>query len=384
MKNFQTFLYPLKSPTFAPNASDTVSLDSIPSTCLAGITHVLGFLFVPRLTPALTTAPTTQVQMNNLNARITINNGFSNVFDGNFNSARLFEMAENGKLLSPDADAAANGAIMQYARYIPLGPTHFAGSPTDFVFPAAAMRSGSIAVTWNAVTGLSADTTAWNSAVCELYAVCCGIPNEIRVPPAFERQSYAFGTSELIIQGRAAYATLAMQSGNTLLTPTAITAGQIGNVTIDTGRGSLYTVTAQALTQLQYLQSGSGIISELAGEPLSATTDSPKSVNIATPTALVGSVALCQSLVYSGPDMRISKLMVRSDSGLRVRWSGTLTSGMIHAARILSQSQSARAAIAARAVDELKLKIKDFKVKTLSKTPYDGPDEDLMPWTVKV
>lgn len=384
MKNIQTFLYPLRSPTFAANANDTVSLDSIPSTCLSGITHVVGFLFVPRLTPALTTPPTTQVQHNAINARVTINNGFSNVFDGNFNSARLFEMAENGQLSSPDADAAANGAILQYARYFPLGPTNFAGSPSDFVFPAAAMRNGSISVTWNALTGLSADTTAWNSAVCELYAVCCGIPNEIRVPPAFERQSYAFGTNEILIQGKAFYSTLAMQSGNTLLTPTAITAGQVGNVTIDTGRGTLQTITAQALTQMQYLQFKSGVISELAGEPLSAATDSPKSVNITTPTALVGSVALCQSLVYSPEDMRISKLMIRSESGLRIRWSGSLTTGMIHSARILAQSQSARASIAARAVDELGLSIKDFKVKTLSKTPYDGPDADYMPWTVKV
>ena len=82
--------------------------------------------------------------------------------------------------------------------------------------------------------------------------------------------------------------------------------------------------------------------------------------------------------------MRISKLIYTADSGLTLRWTGTQTSATMLYGRILAQSQTSAAGIAARALNKLGLSMKGIKVKTLSKAPYNGPRGEFLPYSVKV
>ena len=208
--------------------------------------------------------------------------------------------------------------------------------------------------------------------------------DEIRIPPAHERNSYVFGAAEYTVQGRALYCTVGLQSGG-LKTPTAITAGQIGNVSVDTGRGAVSAVSAQSLAAFSRYLLMSGDITQLMGEPASVTDHVANEVNAGAPTALQATFAGIQPIIVSPLDSRITKLNYLSESGLRVRWSGSLTTGLVHVGRIVAQPDTARAAIAAKALAELRMNPKGLKAKVLKGDGMSsGPRADFMPYAVKV
>lgn len=236
MKGYQPQLFQLRSPTVAAGQSDTVTLDTLPGLMLDGIAHVLGFLFRARITPTFTTAPTVY-GVNNLVARLTVNNGMNVMFDGSFNSLRFHEILENGGTpLLPDPDTnSGTGNGFYFERVMWLGPNRYAGAPSDFAMPCAAMRNGSIQFNFGSVTQISADTSAYTSSI-EVYAILAPIYGEVRVPALWERNSYSFGAAEYSIQGRAKYGNVAIQAGS-LTTVTTLAAGNLVALTIDTGKG---------------------------------------------------------------------------------------------------------------------------------------------------
>lgn len=382
MKSLQAIPFPLKSPTVTAGGSDVVTLDTLPNQIFGGIAHVIGFLFRCRITPTFTTAPTV-FGLQNLVSRLTFNNGLNNAFDGSFNSLRIHEVLENGKVLCPDPDTnSGTGNGFYFERYLSIGPSNFAGSPSDFMLPAAAMKNGNIQFQFGALTSISADTTAYTGAI-EVIALLAPM-DEIRIAPAHERNSYTFGAAEYTVQGRALYCDVGLQSGS-LTTVTAITAGQIGNVSVDTGRGAVSAVSAQALTGFSRYLLASGDITQLQGEPAAATDDNANEVNSGTPTALQSTAANIQPVIVSPLDSRITKLSYLSEAGLRLRWSGSLTSGLVHVGRIVAQPDTARAALAAKALAELRMNPRGLKAKVLKGDGMQsGPRADFMPYSVKV
>lgn len=382
-KSFQLKLFPLRAPTIAAGASDTLGLDSIPTREFNRIAHVVGFLFSARITPTFTTAPTV-FGLNNLVSRMTFNDGEQTRFDGSFNSLRLHGLLASGRNLQPDPDTnTGTGNAFYFRRFLPMGPKQFSGRESDFMVPAAMMRNGSIQMNFGALTSISADTTAYTASI-EVSAVLAYLDNEVRVPPIVEWNSFTFGSSDYLLNGRALYAHLGIQAGS-LTTVTALTAGQVGNVTVDLGNGSTQAVSAQSLTALAHEALQSGKITELQGDPGAATDDNGKEVNAGTPTALQSAAANLQPVVVSGEGSRITKLWAETESGLRVRWSGGLTSGLIHSCRLLPTSATSRAAMAAKALTELRLRPSSgVKVKTLSKADYNGPRVDYFPHAAKI
>lgn len=93
---------------------------------------------------------------------------------------------------------------------------------------------------------------------------------------------------------------------------------------------------------------------------------------------------MIQPVVMSQDDQYITKLSTEAQSSLRIRWTGNLASGLIHCGRIIPATDTVQAAIAAKALSELRLPFKSIKVKTLSKQEYTGAAKDFLPAAAKV
>jgi hypothetical protein len=383
MRGYQVIGFPMRSPVVTAGGTDTITLDTLPSMLLGKVVHVAGFTFINKITPTRTAAPTVY-GYNNLVTRMQVSNGMSLMFDGSYNTLRLHELLEHGALLNADPVVQASGSASHFVRHLSLGPSRFEGSPTDFIFPAAGMKNGYIQLAYGQLTDISADTTAYTGTI-ELIAHLVLLENEIRVPSLVERNSYAFGSTEYVIQGRALYASLGIMSGG-LSTPTAITTGQIGNISIDTGVGALSTISSQAFTAIarMNIQNGSGVLFQAVGDPGTALDYQEKSVNATTQTAIQAADRIIQPVITSMAGQRISKMAFVSESGLRIRWSGALATGMLHATRIVAASDNTVAAIAGKACSELRMPAKSLKIKTLSKQDYNGARKEFMPSVVKL
>lgn len=385
MKAFQIEPFPLRPPTFGVGATDVTPLDVLPTTLKDGlIAHLIGFVFDVSATPTISSGTADVYGQNNLVELLEFNDGLNLRSRASFNELRFREWLEAGRIINPDPDAAATTESPQYRRFLPVGPTMFAGAPSDFMLPTACLEGGSLQ--WNfasALTRYSTNTTALSSVSIRPTALLVGLKNEMRIPPLFEWNRIPAGQADVTIPGHSLYTHLAMVS--TLATPgTAWTAGQIGAIGIDTGKGSIRNQDSQAYSAAFQSLMRAGHTTGLQGEPRAATEKTAKMVNSGTPTALTDASRVIQPVVFSPEDTRITKLSYEAGSQFRLVWSGSQTTAGLLYGRIVEQSDAAEAALAARGLDRLKKTAIARECKTLQKERYKGTRESFLPHSYKV
>lgn len=350
-KGFQTIQFPLPTQTFAAGGRSVVRLRDLPAELFGRIAHLAGIHLTVDLDPTYTTAPTV-VGHNALFSRIELFDGQQVRFTGNGNDLRMFERLENGG--SRAMEALTNGGSTNnryWSRYLSLGPPNMAGSPTDFVFPCAALENGELRINWGALTDISADTTAATATV--YVTAVLVLLDEIRIPPFYERQTYSLAGADSPIPGRCLALFMGLCNSNAY---DAFTAGDIDNVTVGTGLGDVVpSVDASALTHLFNQMWGRGSVDGIAGDPFNATYDvNNRIVNLGTPTALAAQALDQQPVLWMPKEGRITKCVAIVDSSLRVRWSGANGAGTImHLGRLLEQPPAVIATIAERAARRL-------------------------------
>ena len=145
------------------------------------------------------------------------------------------------------------------------------------------------------------------------------------------------------------------------------------------------TVNASVLGALFNHEMGNGAIGGVQAEPINATHDTnQRDPDYSASTALLAGVADLQPLIYCPPGCRISKVAARVDNALRIKSSGSVTSGLLaHVGRFLPQGPDVIAALKAEAERNLNIATK-ARPKTLSKDDYQGPYTAFMPWALKV
>ena len=379
-------IVPVKLPAviFDAGQGADIPLRNVPKTLFGRLVHVAGFLFENRLTPTHTTAPDV-VGTNNLVKSMTINDGRRNWYRGSFRHLRALEYLWNGgRLLNADPDTDTASATARYfRRTFFFGPPRMVGGllkcGTDFVLPAALLENGVIHVDFGTLADLSADATAATGSV-TVYALCV-LLDEVRIPPATQVDYVSVSAKDNAIQGRCLYTHVALLNSNNV---DAIAAGDFGNVKVDAGYGDVVpNIPVQALTQSFLLGYGAGHLTSLSGEPIAASDDNEKSVNLATPTALKGAERTVQPIVFPVDNGKLSKMM-RVDSSLRIVWDGAQATADILVARVLEQEAPQTAALIADALGTLKRSRKSLRIKTDSKAKYVGPYEVFMPWKVAV
>lgn len=379
-RQFQPYFYTLRTPQFAAGGQDAVSLEALPTKIFGRIAHLQGILINYVVTPTLTTSPTTPAQTHSLIKSMVFYDGIAERFNASFYDLRQFEIMENGFLQTPDPALTGTGVQVRVSRYLPMGPVAYEGNPTDFLLPVAALRSGEIRLNFGALTDWSADTTVFGAVNIQLVAVLVPLDGEIRLPPAFERRTFNYGSSEAQVQGQALYTSLGIAKQSNA----AFTAGDLLSVSWDSGLGQAPTAETSSLTTLAQYFLRSSVIGQLAGEPRGAADTNLRTVNLATPTALQPADFALQAVIMSPENARISKIIADSQSSMRIKWTGSLTTPKLLVSRILRQPQSASAAYAGRAAQSLGLKMGATRVKTSDKTDYNGPRQEYMPLSMKL
>ena len=378
MKPFQPYIHVLRSPTWSLSGQDAISLEGLPTRIFGRIAHLAGFMVNIQYAPTFTTAPDV-VGVHGLIKNIVFFDGVTERFNASYYDLRQFEVLENGRLENPDPVTPASTNVVHVRRFLPTGPARFVGNPTDFVIPCAGLKSGELRLNFGALTDISADTTVIGSVNIIVAAVLVPLDNEVRLPPAFERRTFNFGTTEAMIQGKALYSTVAIgKQANT-----AFAAGDLSQISWDSGLGQSPNVEVSTLTAVAQYYLETTQLGQLAGEPRTATDVSLRHVNPGTPTALFAAANTIQSVICSPSESRITKLLVDATSALRVKWTGTFTTPKMYVSRFLENPATAYAAQAARALGTLGLQGKAPRVKTLDKTDYNGPRQLYMPWTIK-
>lgn len=382
MKSLQIVPYPLTNQNAVVGGRATYSFDQIPVTQFGRIAHMIGLLFDLRLTPTFTTAPTLAGFWSFLNSMVFYDSASERCNLSAFQlRAQLIE--ECGRDPMPNPDLNTGSTNMFTARlFLPLGPLNSAGWSTDWLYPVAALKSGEMRLGFGALTDFSADTTVL-TATLNVSALLAVLDNEIRVPPAFERRAFNFSANDNVVQGRALYNNaIVMKQSNG-----AFAAGDLSNVTIDTGDGSIPSTPATQYTAMSQLgkMGGAGIITQLRGEPVVSTDDNEKIVNLASPTAIQAADPLIQALIPSFLDGRITKQQFEAMAGMRFRWTGALATPSIIVGRTLAQPQAASTLIAAKAAQVLgKGAPSTGKVKTISGRPWRQPSRtEYMPYSFR-
>ena len=381
MKGFQLIPYVLPDVTWAAGGRAVQPLKDLPHKVRGRIAHVAGISWECDVDPTFTTAPTL-VGLNSIVKDLKIHDGSQLRFDGNFNYLRVFEALELGRLRNPDPDTNSGSTNdFYFGRYWSPGPDLFEGSPTDFCICCAALENGSISYTFGALTDISADTTAVNVAI--KTTVWLVLLDDVRVPPVYERAAYDANSKDFLLTGRALYPFLALLNSSSV---DAISADDFAAITVNDGEGEVVSaVDAEVLCKAYQSHMGSGQFTPVQGEPRAATDDNPKAMNTSSPTAVQAATAAIQPVLWCQPQARISKIIARAETGLRVRWSGSQsTSTVILTSRILEQPPTVVAATATKALNKLSLAFKGAKVKTLSKQPYAGPLREFMPYKVEI
>ena len=378
-KAFQPYLHQLRSPTFSANGQDAVSLEGMPTKIFGRIAHLIGFMIKYVTTPTYTTAPT-NIGQHSLIRNLVFWDGVSERFNASFYDLRQFEILENGSLQTPDSQIVASLSPVTQARYLPVGPANFEGNPTDFAIPVSGLKSGELRLNFGALTDWSADTTAQNSVGITITAVLVPIDNELRLPPAFERRTFNFGTTEAVIQAKALYTSVGIAKQSNAV----FAAGDLTSLSWDAGLGQSPTTDVASLNAVAQYFLHSTIIGQLVGEPQNATNLGMRTLNLTTPTALQASDFAIQSVIMSPVNSRITKLLCEAQSALRVRWTGSFATPKVYVSRILENPLTAYATMAARASSSLGMRVVSSRVKTLDKTDYKGPRALYMPMAAKV
>ena len=378
MKGMPSIRHALRSPVFAVGGNDPVSLEALPTRVFGRIAHLLGFVIDVTVTPSYTTAPTI-AGIHSLIKSLVFFDGIGERLNLSGFDIRLMEILENGRRVIPDPPTNnGTGNAVTFRLVVGLGPPNYAGSPSDFMLPCAALKNGELRFTFGALTDYSADTTALNSVNIRLGALVGALDNEIRVAPAFERRAFNYSTNDALIQGNALYCAVGIAKQNYA----AFAAGDLNEITIDGGQGASNSVLASTLEAAAHFDLRAGHVTQLAGEPRNANDVDARTINLGTPTAIAPSDRTIQAVCVSPDETRISKILYEATSGLRIKYTGTFTTPRILVGRILEQPRASAAAIAARAIAELRLPApKSAKVKTLSKMAYSGPREAYLPWS---
>lgn len=384
-KNFQYQLFPLRQPNFNVGGTDVVPLDVLPTTLSNGlIAHLAGFIFDVSANPTISSGTASVYGQNNLVELVEFNDGLNLRARASFNEIRYREWLENGRLLLPDPDAAATTENPNFRRWLPVGPTNFAGSPSDWLIPTSCLEGGSLQFSFlSSLARYATNASTVGTVSIRVTALLAGMQNELRIPPLFEWNRIPAGQADVAIPGHALYTHLAML--DSLTSPgTAITTGDFAAVGIDTGQGSIRTQDIQAYHAAFNATMRSGHIASLYGEPRSTEDDNAKMVNSGTPTALTGATASISPIIFAPDGFRITKAAYEAGAQLRTVWTGTQTTAGLIYGRIVEQSAEAEASLAARGLDRLKRKMASRECKTLSKEPYKGTRENFLPHSYKL
>jgi hypothetical protein len=382
MKNgFQLIHQQLASFSIAASAPFTVKLRDLATQMDGRIAHLAGFLIEVALTATYTTTPT-QVGLQKLLSNIEFFDGRQVRFRGNGNDLRQFERLENGTVIGGDAKVAASMSTnpRYFSRFLSMGPAKFQGNPSDYVIPTCLLSNGELRLQCGALLDLSADTTAMSGTI---IVTALLVPlDEIRLPPFYERQTYTL-TSDDRLGGKGLYAFLGASKSTSY---DAFAAGEVGSVLVETGTFPIVpTVNGSLLGRAFNASMFNGPIGGVQAEPINATHDTnQREPDYSGVTALLAGIANLQPYLWCEPGCRISKIAARVDNSMRIKTSGTVTTGLrMHVGRFLPQGPDVIDAMQAEAERQLNVRGK-LKIKTLSKGEYQGPYAAYMPWSVKV
>lgn len=370
------------SGAYAAGSQWVSSFNDLPDTIDGMVCHLAGILFDLEYSPAYTTAPTIYGH-NSIVNQLAISDGVNQRLDVlGFNGLRSHEIFETGDVSTPDPDTnSATGNRVRLQRVWLPGPANF--NQNDFMLPVPCVKGGEVRGTWNALTGLSADTTAITLNRFTMVALLALRPDEFRIPVLFERKTSQLNSTNQPIQGRGAYSHL----GLTKTTYAAFAAGELGNISVDTGKGIKggIPIPAAVLDGVNQFLTSRSQFTKIRGEFATATVDNEKTVNLGTPTALVATDATHASIVTSPPNGRLTKLTVEG-SNIKPNWTGTQTTVLAHYGRVLEQSSQAVASMILRGCEQLDKEYipGNSKIATDSKTMYRGNKQASMPYKYKL
>lgn len=381
LKGMQTQTRALRALTFNAGQPDNINLgEQLPTTIFGRIAHLVGIFFRVNFSAytAAAAAPSI-VQLNNIVATMTFKDGFNTRFSGGgFNLLRTLEMLEHGRLVEPDPPNNGAGPLAAFGRYLPLGVPNFAGDPSDFLLPCAALKNATFDLSYGSLADIAASAA---TATIQPIAVLAALDKELRIPPVVERSVWPLASKKSTIQGRALYANMGLLNS---LSYDAIATGDFASFSLLTGAGDTSPAELSAVEKLFHYQMRAGQLSQVHGEPLSAQDVNPRALNPATPTAWQAADSIVAPIIWSPPGSRISKMLYGSEGSVAVDWTGTQAGSYAVGTRIVAQPREAAGALAAVALDKLGVKMAGMGIKTLTKDDYRGPRADFMPWKVKV
>lgn len=379
MKSAHSYPWTLPSKTWTAGASDVIEGKLLPKMLFGGIAHVSSLQPVCEWAPTYTTAPNT-IGNNGLYMRYDFFDGQVNRFTGDWRALRTSERLMAGQSINADPDEdTASTAQRVTRRTLHMGPVNYAGNPSDFLFPCGALDNAEVRMTCGALTDLSADTTAVTGTT-RTTADLRLLPAEVRIPPVWERKTQSVTGGDAQLQGRALYDYIALTDTDY----SVFAAGEIATVNVDLGEGLVVPgINARDLVALYLADRRTGDLGNVMGEPSAAGDDNVKQVNRAAVTAVVGSTANLQPLLWSPLDAYINKRPMAASSA-HIWWTGTDTAVICHTSKLLPQSKPAVGAMIAKAFSKLPFTPKNARVKTLSKDAFASPFVEFMPWVVDV
>lgn len=370
------------SGAYAAGGQWVSSFNDLPDTIDGMVCHLAGIFFDLEYSPTYTTAPTIYGH-NGLCSQLAVSDGVNQRLDLlGFNGLRSHEIFETGDVLIPDPDlnSASTNRVRLQRVWLP-GPAGM--DQRDFMLPVPCAKGGEVRGTWGALTALSADTTAITLNRFTMIALLSLRPNEFRIPAFFERKTSQLNSTNQPIQGRGAYTHLGLTKTNYA----AFAAGELGNVSIDTGKGIKggIPIPAAVLDGVNQLLTSRGQFTKIRGEFSAATVDNEKTLNLSTPTALTATDATHASLVVTPRFGRMTKLTVEG-ANIKPNWTGTQTTVNAHYGRILEQSPQSIASMILRGCEQLDKEYipGNAKVATDSKTMYRGGKQASMPYKYKL
>jgi hypothetical protein len=380
-KSFQIYPWLVEEQTIALSANRQRRLvnlkEKLPAMLRNEVAHAIALVVETSTTPTFTTAPSVIGQANALRSVQIRGDGGRVMVDAQGPDLRALEAYENsGRLVAPDPDLnGGTGSTFYDVRCIDFGPGEFLGNPSDFAMPCVLLKTGVLEAEAPALTDISADTTAC-TVVQRVYALLIGL-DSVRIPPKVETRTYTVGGNTLELGERALYTSLFMLKS---AAHAAIATGDFSALTLDDRNGNVFNNISTAILQRAFqVQMGVGQFSPIQGEPRAATDDNSKIVNGATPTALVSPSPAYQPVLWSAPASRITKVEV--EGPIKLRWTGSQASAYIALRRIMPRGEKEATDLAVIVFNELNLKFKGGKVKTLSKLPFGRPDRiEYMPW----
>jgi hypothetical protein len=367
--------FPLPAVTFSANGRASVDLSQIPPTIDGRFVDVEGISFAVNATPTLTSGSATSDELQKMVRNINIRDAVRTHFDGSFASMRLFEMLEQGQLMSPEPDAAATTEAVNFQRFWRPGPPLF-HKPEDFFLPAGALGQGAaIDISFGALTDVDAQCTALTASITPVAWL--SLSDDVGLPSIYERRELAL-TKDVPVQGEAIYAFLGLCKTNAF---PVIAAGDYSNVTLAAKGIQTRQVHVAVLERAYHDQMRAGLFTQVHGEILAATDDNPK---VAAATAIAPATSVMSPLIWAGPNSKTSKLPFSAQNQLTVGWSGTQTAAYALAGRILKRTEELEAQYLQTIQQKIGQRLRPGSIDTASKKAYTGPRGRYLPVKFKV